>query len=450
MDSQIKLLPHQEDAVKYGSTKNSIPLLCPMGTGKTAMSLSICMQRQFKKVLCVVPKAVINGWVKDIGIFTNYSCAVATGNKQKRIEALLSPVEIILINFEGARILEDELVKMASKNYFDCIIIDELARVRRYSEQTKALQKITKHIPTKIGLTALLLAESELDAYNPFLILDNGRTFGTDFFAFRAKYFTKEDTDSGYPTYTITDYGKRIISGLIKQNSFILDEDKIQALPNTSFNTRQVALSAEQLKFLKLLEEEWSVKIAELNHEEQLKYTIQVIQKSLQCISGFNYLPNGETFWFDYNPKIQELNAIVEENGNLPFVVWCNYKAERALVEKLLTSIGKTICPQEESAKFDSSNYDCYIGTYAKDAQGINLKRARTSILFSRPNSYEKYYQALGRNRRQNSEYKLISYQLISSRHPIEIINDKALKKKEELSLLLKDMDLKDIWKLKK
>lgn len=446
MQDKLKLLPHQEEGIIFSKKRASIPILCDMGLGKTALSLGICKDRGLKKVLCVVPKSVIDNWLKDIKKFTEFSCAVALGNREKRIANILAPVEIILINFEGVRILEKELEKLASQKYFDGLIIDELARVRRYSKQTQALQKIAKYFPTRIGLSGLLIAESLMDAFNPFKILDLGQCFGTDFFLFREKYFVQDSSEGEYAKYVATEYGKKVITSLIKSNSYIKTAEQVGLLPATSFVTRKVVLSEQQLDFLKTLQEEWRSSYPKLDIEAQYNYTIQIIQKSLQCISGFNYLDNKEVYWFDYNPKAQELNALVEELGSSPFLVWCNYKAEKALVEKMLVSLGKKVCPSDEPSKFDDSNYDCFIGTYSKDSQGHNFKRAKTAILFSRPNSYEKYYQALGRNRRQTSEYNLISYQIITSKYPTEYLNDLALKKKQDLAGLLRTMDLKDIW----
>lgn len=449
--AKSKLLDYQEKAVQLWHNRKVIPLLADLGLGKTAMALSMAKRSGRKRILCVIPKTTIDDWCHDIRLFTDFSYSIAIGNRAKRIDAIRGDVNVVLINFEGARICIDELKKLSKVGYFDCLIIDELARVRRYSEQTKALQEIAGFFPKIIGLSGLLIAESLLDVFNPFKILDGGQNFGTDFFKFREKYFEKElDEKSGFFKYRPTDYAKKVIPLLVGRSSCIIHAEDIGTLPEVVTQTRKITLSTEQVAYLKILEEEWKSKIPdETSDEEKLNYTMQVIHKAHQACSGFIYKENDETFWFNYNPKIQELNALIEENANQKFIVWYKYKAEKVLIEQLLEKLGKRICPEDDHKSFGDPKYDCFVASYKKHSQGINLPAARTAILFSRPVDYEGYYQALGRNRRLSSEHKLISYQVITSRHPPELLNDMALKAKKGLADLLKETKLENIWKTK-
>lgn len=450
---EYELSKTQKAALEYSKNRTNIILLMRMGKGKSLTALEILKQKECKKVLCIIPKSLFKHWIGQIRRFTNYSYSVAIGNKQKRLDAILSPVDIILINFEGVRILQKEIIKISSKGYFDCILIDELARVRRNSQQTRAIYNISnmltesKKLKARIGLSGLLIAESLIDAFNPFKILDLGKTFGVDFFRHREKYFTLEKDPKkviDYGTWKPTDYGKRIIPALIKNAAYIDVDDS--ELPTTSFVTRYITLSKEQDAFLVGLKEEWAAKFPSLEQSDLLKYTIQIIQKANQCVGGFVYRNENETFWFDYNPKLQELSSIIEELSNEQFVIMCNYKAEKSLCTKLLEKMNKKICPSESLEEFKSNNFQCYIGTYSKDSIGLNLGSAKTMILYSRPNSYELFEQSLGRIRRMDSLHKNVCYQVISSKHWTELRNDEALKQKKDLANLLKQEKLESLW----
>lgn len=443
-----ELLPHQKEAVDFFVKRSSIPLLLDTGLGKTATSLEILKTKNCKRVLCVIPKSITDQWVAEIAKFTDYTSVVAIGNRTKRIENIRADVNIVLINFEGVRICFDEIKALAKVGYFDCLLIDELSRVRRYSKQTRCLQEIARFFPVRIGLSGLLIAENMIDAFNPYKILDLGRTFGTDFFAFLEKYFTETVDDTGtYRKYTATEYGQKMIPALVKRTAFIRTAEQVSVLPPSVFSTRKVSLSIEQDAFLKTLEKEWKAKFPGSLTEEFYNYTIQLMQKAMQCCSGFVYKEDDSTFWFDYNPKLQELNAILEELGKSHFIVWCNYKAEKLLITQFLEKQGKTVCPSETPQDFNTGKYDAYIGTFSRDAQGHSFKIAKTAIFFSRPTSYEKFYQSLGRNRRVDSESALINYIIISSKHKTEFLNDLALKKKKDLADLLRETKMKDIWK---
>ena len=441
-----ELKPYQLECIEWSKGRSSIPIMLPYGFGKTACALKIAAQRGLKSILVIAPKTTLEGWGKDIRKFTNYSFAIAVGNKSKRLANILSRSNIILINPEGVRILEKELIECVKENLFDGIIVDELTKIRRWSKQTQALLKVSPTIPIRMGLCGKLITENLFDPFNPFRYMDNGKTFGKDFFVFREKYFIKiEDPITNAITWSPTDYGKRMINEFVNRASFVKKIEDIAVLPNVSFYYRTVSLSPQQTTYLKVLQEEWVSRLPN-DKDQQLNYTMQILEKAYQCINGFIYKQDDSTFFFDYNPKLQELNSILEEQGNNPFIVWYNYKAERAMIEALLEKIGKTICPREHPADFDNSSYDCYLASFSKDAFGINLKKASLAIYFSRPKDYASYEQSQFRNRRADSIYKLVSCQIISSKHHIERMRDFSLRKKRDLTNYVSTIGLENVW----
>lgn len=445
----LKLLTYQEQALEYAKNRSSIFLLMDTGLGKTLTALHICKLHSLKKILCVVPKSVIENWAKHIRQIGGLSYDIALGNRLNRIEVLQQKVDIVLINFEGVRTCIKEIKDLIKLHNFDGLIVDELSRVRRYSQQTKALREISKLFRIRIGLSGLLISENLTDCFNPFYIIDLGASFGLDWFKFREKYFDKIEDEFGYYKYLPTQYGMKMIPALIKRSAFIVKSEDVDLLPPVSFSQRRVSLSEQQIVYLRILEEEWKsvYKEFEEKKEELYNYTIQIMQKAMQCISGFIYKEDRSVFWFDYSPKHQELNAIIEELGNNPFIVWCNYKAEQVSITAQLEQIGKKVCPNDNFNTFDTSDFDVCVCSYQRDSQGINLKKAKTAIFFSRPTSYDKFHQALGRNRRVDSSCKIINYQMIQSKHKIEIINDNALRKKRDLANLIREMKIEGIWK---
>lgn len=440
------LKPYQIECINWSKGRLAIPIMLPFGAGKTAVALKIAVERNLKSVLCVAPKATLEGWGKQIRKFSDFSFAIAIGNKQKRLDNILSKSNIILINPEGVRILEPELIECAKAGLFDAIIVDELTKFRRWSKQTQALLKVCPFIPIRMGLCGKLITENLFDPFNPFRYLDGGRTFGKDFFVYRDKYFEKlEDAKTGVIAWEPTSYGKKIINALVCSQSFVRSIEQIDVLPGISYSYRTVSLAPQQVTYLKVLQEEWVSRLPE-KEDQQLDFTMQILQKAYQCINGFVYKDDGSTFFFDYNPKLQELNSILEEHGNSPFIVWYNYKAERAIIESLLEKIGKTICPREQHNGFDDGDWDAALCSFAKDAYGLNLRKAPLAIYFSRPQKFADYDQSQARNRRADSEFKLISCQIISSKHQIERMRDMALRKKRDLSNYVSEIGIKNIW----
>lgn len=439
------LLPHQIECIEWARGRNSIPIMLPYGFGKSATALKCLQERNIKSCLIIAPKPTLEGWVREIRKFTNYSSAVAIGNREKRLTNILSGSNIILINPEGVRVLEKELLECVKENLFEAIVVDELTKIRRWSKQTQAVLKIAPFIPLHIGLCGKLITESMFDPFNPFRFLDNGATFGNDYFVFRDKYFQKVETPTGIVTWEPTDYGKRMISGFVKRASFVRKLEDVHILPKVSFTYRTISLSPQQSTYLEVLQKEWTSRLPE-NPDHLLDYTMQIHQKAYQCINGFVYKEDGTTFFFDYNPKLQELNSILEEHGNNPFIVWHVYKAERAMIESLLEKTVRKICPSDKPSDFDTSNYDCFVASFDKHALGINLKKAPLAIYYSRPRKFLDYDQSQFRNRRADSTHKLVSCQIITSKHPIERLVDFSLRKKKDLSDYVASVDLRTIW----
>lgn len=440
----FELTPAQKGAIAYSKNRDSLPILMKMGRGKSLTALKILEDKKKKRILLICPKSLFKHWAKHIRDHTDYTYTIASGNKAKRINMILADVNIVIINFEGARICGPELKKIAAGNYFDALVIDELARVRRYSKQMKAIYNIAQSIPTRIGLSGLLIAESLMDAFNPLKIISLGRVLGNDYFKFRDLYFTKEDAPHAYGKWIPTKFGLKIIPALIKNNAYIVDDD--EGLPVSTFTNRFIALSKEQEAFLATLKSDWTAKFPSLKEEDRLKYTIQLIQKANQCVNGFVYRDDDKVFWFDYNPKAQELASLVEDLYKEKFVVMCNYKAEKALIKQLLEKMGKKICTEHDSTNFDTGDYDCYVGSFSKDSSGHNFGSAKVMIFYSRPNSYEYFAQSQARIRRTDSKHKSVSYQIISSRHWVELKNDEALRQKKDLSEILKGTNLEKLW----
>lgn len=439
------LKDYQVECIEWAKDKKAIPIMLPYGAGKTAVALKIAEALNLKSVLVVAPKTTLEGWTKDVRKFTAYSFGVATGNRSKRLTNILSGANIILINPEGVRLFEKELADCIKENLFDGIIVDELTKFRRWSKQTQSLLKISHTIPVRMGLCGKLITENLFDPFNPFQYLDNGKSFGRDFFAYRDKYFEKIEDPSGIPIWLETDYGKRMITALVKRSSFIRNITDIHTLPGVSFSYRRISLSPQQVTYLKVLQNEWISRLPE-EKDKYLDYTMQILQKAYQCINGFIYKDDGSTFFFEYNPKLQELNSILEEHGKSPFIVWYNYKAERAIIESLVEKIGKKVCPSDDAAKFDDSDYDCFLASFSKHSLGINLKKAPLAIYFSRPQKFIDYDQSQFRNRRADSPFKLVSCQIITSNHNIERMIEASLKKKQNLSDYVSGVNRNEIW----
>jgi SNF2 family DNA or RNA helicase len=434
-------LKQQKEILEWSDGRKSVPILWTMGLGKSFASLYLLEQLQRRKTLLICPKSLFRNWVKEIKKHSNLSYDIAYGNKSRRKSILENTrADIVLLNPEGVRLLEKELCEITKSSEWDTLVVDELTRFRRKSKQTTALRKLSTNFNLRIGLSGLIITERLEDVFNPFLILDGGRAFGKDYFKFLNRYFEFDDLTH---SWTPTDYGRRTVRTILKRFAHVRNEKDAEVeLPPPKYVNYQVNMSQEQEALIQQIKDECLASIGGTEYE--LNYAIQRIQKIHQISSGFMYLPDGTTYWFNYNPKINIFNSIVEEYGSDKFLVWCVYKAEIVLVTKFLQDLGLKVCPRDKLDKLE--DYDCAALSFAKDSQGLNLQPAKHNLIFSRPWKNDEYQQAKARTRRIGSRHDFISYSCLIANTVADSLVTKALTRKTDLVNYIKEIPPEEIW----
>ena len=443
----------QTDLLEWSKGKNVIPVEADLALGKTGAGILLCAAKA-KRTLAVVPKNTFKHWVAETYNFSELTSAVATGNRQRKLTALMAPVDIVFINPESIRRLKKEILELVEKGVFDCLLIDELTRWRRWSEQTKALTKIARFLPIKVALTGRVVTESLSDIFNPARILwGKASPFGNSIFNFHNKYFAQDPNDSY--KWIPTTYGKQTITRILAKKFFrAYEEDYFADVEKPVFYTRHITLTEEQKALLGQLRDDWEMHID--NHIIEMDYITQKIGKAHQVSSGFIYLNDDpeqrvskrKIHYFPYNPKIQTLTSMLEEIGDKPIVIWCVYEAERALLIQLMKKLGKTVCTEENWHEFNDGKGDIFISTYKKSGQGIELQRASNAILFSRTMDHDLYRQALGRTRRQPKWN--CTYQILETNAIVDKLITKLLKTKQSLGEYIKLEGVEYLCQLKK
>jgi len=113
-------------------------------------------------------------------------------------------------------------------NDFEFCGADEVHSIKCWqSYRTKIIIFITRHIPRRIGLTGTAITNSYEDAFSLMYFIDNGRTFGRDYWRFMEKFFIKVTGSGWYPNRKKMDLLKRkLASGSYSAKSNIKVEEK--------------------------------------------------------------------------------------------------------------------------------------------------------------------------------------------------------------------------------
>lgn len=199
-------------------------ILSQQRTGKTPVSLTLCNECNYKKVLIVCPSSMLYKWQDEFKTWTGRPCIVLDGTPTQRAKKLKTWTDGLCITYDTLKLTNHtdkdtgkttktgELIHLIRQSP-DVIIVDEFHRARNPKTLlAKALFKASHYIPNRIILTGTPVYNTDLDIYSvlKFLYPDNVGTF-TQF---------KEKHCSFTPVYTPR--------GIIYQATSIKPESKLK------------------------------------------------------------------------------------------------------------------------------------------------------------------------------------------------------------------------------
>ncbi len=365
---------HQYASVAFtlGENLRRIFLIHGIGTGKTLTSLFLTQAWLPQKTLIICPNSVIRTWEKELRTQSNFDFIALTGSKRQRIEKLALKRDFYILNYEGLKTLcsKPNEPRRKIKNIpdqdkinslgFDCIIIDESHHLRNpESLQSKICEGITRRARYVIMMTGTPIGRNIEDLFSQMLVLDNGTTFGQSYSRFKNFYFYRkpfkyvyyEKRECGicgdlyinkyehlkmhnmtFPEYFrkvgIDKTAKTVILDTVGRSSIRYSREECVDLPSITYEVREIESTPAQDK--STLEV-----IAGLDLEiikSRLKYHLH---KVIQITSGFIFDKGEVIHTFTPNPKLKELENLLEEIDE-KFIIYHNYTYESILISKLL------------------------------------------------------------------------------------------------------------------
>jgi SWI/SNF-related matrix-associated actin-dependent regulator 1 of chromatin subfamily A len=169
MKNNLKLFPHQEQALKWiEQNKNSkVILALDMGLGKSAISAKTILPTE--KVLVICPASLKINWYREVQTWAN-TPKITIVNKKS--ETLPTGAGTVIINYDILGFNEKQgKRKMAKPNFdfkdFDRVIVDESHMIKNpKAVRTKIAGRIISKAPKAILLSGTLM-ERAIDLYVP-------------------------------------------------------------------------------------------------------------------------------------------------------------------------------------------------------------------------------------------------------------------------------------------
>jgi len=244
--AKLPLMPHQKVALKFFLQRKTALNTSEMGTGKTYPALLTAMHLksigEIRNCLVVCIASVKYNWVREIEkCLHNVSYRVVEGSPEKRTEAYLAKAFFKIVNYE---ILRNDIESVLFNLQFDCIIVDEIHRIRTHkAKQTKALIKLAKNSSYRYGLTGTPVQNKLRDLHSIMKFI-HPHIFG-NWMVFDRRYITRGYFGEIAGYQRLSEVHNKLKTIMIRK----LKSDVLKDLPPKVYNDLYIELSKEQRKF---------------------------------------------------------------------------------------------------------------------------------------------------------------------------------------------------------
>ena len=462
----MKLWAHQKKAIEKARELDYLALFMDMGTGKTVTMLNILIEKivthkKVLKTLIIAPSSVCPNWKREIEKFApEYQkwITVLDGSLAERAKEYNKSLNgIFVTNCEAMAF--PVFAETVAKNPPEVLIVDESQRFKGFdAKRTKALIKVRnmmEKLPIKYSfiLTGSPVLNNSLDLFSQFMILDAGKTFGTNYYAFRSTYFNS--------LIRKINSNKNFVEWIPKRGSEELIKDKmakvvVQAkksdcldLPTMLKTTLEVKMSKEQERAYKTMKDELIAFFDSGTAVAQLALTKAL--RLQQILSGFIKMDDGNIHRFKENPRADALEDLLTDiTPSEKVIVWSVFKEDYATIEAIAKGLkveysmvtGETKDKQAELDRFEKDpKCRIMIASQSAGGVGVNMIQASTMIYYSKNFSLEQDMQSEARNYRGGSEIhsKVTRIDLVCKGTMDEVILT-ALRKKKDLSSRILDL----------
>lgn len=415
-EKQFELSPHlrkyQKEICNKALNSGSYGIFADTGTGKTVMALELA--NHFKKTIILCPLSVIEtAWVDDCKKFyPNLRIVNVWGNsKEYRLKMLHQDADIYVMNYESFKIIRNEIKKCN----FDCIVVDESSVMKNMSSQiTSVLLDAANIIPHRFVLSGCPIPNHNSEIF-PQMKFVEPELFGANYYGFLAKYFHQDMSNPHY--WYQTDDDKERYYARLSQNSVFLKKEDCVDLPEKVFEIRRFDMAKNQRQYYDDIVNDIKDHI---NQWSKFEFTAKLM-KLREVTSGFVINKDRTISTFDNN-KEKLLEEVLNEIGNKPVVVWCQFQHEiETLAEKFggvaLTS--KTKNRDDIIRQFKNNSIKLLFTHPQLIGKGLTFVNCTYNIYYSLSFSYEEFKQSQDRIHRIGQNNKC-TYIILQAKNSIE------------------------------
>ena len=403
--------PYQKAAFDAVKDLDYAAIFHEQGLGKTKIAIDLLLywldQTSIDTVLVVTKKQLVPNWLREFKIHTSIKPALLDANKQSNYFVFTGPARVVVTNFEVLVSEKTQLkLYLATRNV--AIIIDESAKLKNpEAAMTKTFFDLAPLFQKRVIMTGTPVANRPYDIWAQIYFLDQGKSLGTDFKAF------KRETDLSNKlsrSFALQSDFEAIVSRIhIKIKDFTVRETKNSGfieLPDKVFIRENAEFSPEQKALYEQIREQ--LKIEVMKHGEIVEDDSSAIVKRLLRLVQVTSNPQlvDESF-LERSPKETVLDNIIQKilgNGE-KCIVWSsfieniNYFCKKyAEFGSVKIHGGMNMADRNRSVeRFCADEYRILFATPASAKEGLTLTTANHVIFYDRGFSLDDYLQAQDR-----------------------------------------------------
>jgi SNF2 family DNA or RNA helicase len=387
--------------------KRGAMIAAVMGTGKSAMTVYLCVEEGFQLILILCPLRVVQVWRPQFEMHSTAPFMVAplddsiSNVRAKRDEAERQiklaqargvPV-VVVINYDSA--WRPPFAEWALRQKWDLVVADEIHRCKAPGgKASRYLARLAKTARFRLGLSGTPMPHSPLDVYGYFRFIDP-TIFGWSFHKFRQHYAVM----GGYQNHQVVAY-----SNLDELNrkfysvTFACGKDVLDLPPEVHI-TYTCHLGSEARKVYRSLERDL---IAEVQSSEVTVANALVKLLRLQQITGgYIRTDEGHEIQID-SAKMNLLRDVLEDIApDEPVVVFCRFHRDLDAVNRVADETGRRSLELsgriDDLKRWQAGEAPVLAVQIDSGGVGVDLTRARYSIYFSLGFSLGSYEQSLAR-----------------------------------------------------
>jgi len=305
------------------------------------------------------------------------------------------------------------------------LIVDESTYYKNGKAKiTKQAVRLFPYIPYKVLMTGTPVGEGYQDLFYQFLIMDNGETFGTDYYEFLEEYFVQNEDYR----WRLKPPAKKTLLRLkdkIYKKCIFFPASVLKDIPPVRQQLILLQMTKQQEDAYQKMDSNFEVEYKEFKYDT--KWIVSKIEKLLQISSGFIS---------DENKKVRYLGSLKEEwlatfLGNVKkrkkrIVIWVRHHYIISRIKEIIANFkmkyavftGKCSNMERKDIleNFKAGLYNIVIAQFDAGKFSISFSNADYMVYYENPWSYIVRYQSEKRVVRPGGGHreKIMIYDLVT------------------------------------